>query len=556
MAETIKASEQNLKNIYSDQYLFEIPLYQRPYAWTKQEAEELLDDLLDAMKRDPDSPYFLGSIVLIKNEEDSQSTVVDGQQRLTTLTMLFCVLRDLAEGTLRTELDGFIKELGNSLRGTRDRYRLTLRERDRVFFHDNVQKQGAIAVFLQQDPANLSDSQQRMFENVQQLNNQIAEIDESTRERLIQFVINHCYLVVVTATDRDSAYRIFSVMNDRGLDLSPTDILKAETIGKIPDSSQDSYGQKWEDLEERIGRDNFRELFAHIRMITLKSKLRRTLQADFQDFVLSNVGGEQFIDDTLEPYADVYDMLVNASYASTESADQVNVYLRHLGRLDNFDWIPPAMAFFKNNQDDRGKLITFTQDLERLAYGLFLRRANINERINRYAEILRSIEQNDDLFATESPLGLTAEEKQEIIQSLNGPIYLQAAVVRRTLLERLDSLLAGTGATYSRSTVTVEHVLPQNPDSNSQWLEWFPDEPERIAWTHRLANLVLLSHRKNAAASNYEFRRKKDEYFRRGSVPPFALTAQVLDRTEWTPSVLEARQLELLRAFKKEWRLE
>ena len=557
MPETIKASEQNLNAVFSDNYLFEIPLYQRPYAWTTEQVDELIDDLLSAMDRDPQSPYFLGSIVLIKDESDSKSAVVDGQQRLTTLTMLFCVLRELAtDNKSLSELDGFVREAGNSLRGTEDRLRLSLRTRDKAFFYRNVQSEGTIGRFLTEDTATFSDSQKLIFANIDRLNKELSSLDKDRRESLVKFIVQQCYLVVVTATDRDSAYRIFSVMNDRGLDLSPTDILKAETIGKIAESKQGIYGEKWENIEERIGRDSFRDLFAHIRMIPLKTKLRRTLQADFQDNVLKDTAGADFIDNTLEPYANVYESLLEASYESTQDAEKVNSYLRQLTRLDNFDWIPPAMAFFRRNSANREMLIRFTKDLERLAYGLFVRRANINDRINRYADVLRDIERGVDLFHANSPLQLSDEEKHEIVKGLSGDIYLQTSVVRRTLLERLDNLLADTGASYTRTTITVEHVLPQNPRADSEWMTWFPSDDKRNAWTHKLANLVLLSRRKNASASNWSFGRKKNEYFQRGGVAPFALTAQVLSETVWTPIVLERRQRELIGALRKEWRLD
>ena len=101
MKQTIEAREQELKRVFSDDYLFEIPAYQRPYAWTTEQATELLDDLLTAMGNDGEmeevSPYFLGSIVLIKDAHRALAQVVDGQQRLTTLTILFCALRELSE---------------------------------------------------------------------------------------------------------------------------------------------------------------------------------------------------------------------------------------------------------------------------------------------------------------------------------------------------------------------------------------------------------------------------------------------------------------------------
>lgn len=557
MPEIIKASEKNLNAVFSDDYLFEIPLYQRPYSWTIGQVDELLDDLLGALDRDATSPYFLGSIVLIKSESDSRSAVVDGQQRLTTLSMVFCVLRELAQDAARRDdLDGFVREAGNSIRGTQDRFRLSLGGQDRAFFHDNVQSRGSFDDFLSRDTATFSDSQRLIHANVQRLYDELRQLGDGRREDLLGFMVHQCYLVVVTATDRDSAYRIFSVMNDRGLNLSPTDILKAETIGGIEDAAQDLYGEKWVNVEEKLGRDGFRDLFAHIRMISLKTKLRRTLQQDFQENILGQIDGKHFIDDTLEPYASIYDTLIEASFESSQDAEKVNGPLRHLRRLDNFDWIPPAMMFFRSNPDDREGLIQFSKDLERLAYGLFVQRANSNQRILRYADVLRAIENGRDLFQVDSPLQLSSIEKANILNRLNGPIYLETAVVRRTLLERLDSLIADTDATYTHRTVTVEHVLPQNPRSDSEWMTWFPNEEERQEWTHRLANLVLLSRRKNASASNWDFARKKGQYFQRTSVALYALTTQVVNESNWTPEVLERRQGALIDALRREWRLD
>ena len=553
MPETIKASEQNLNNIFSDAYFFEIPQYQRPYAWNTEQVDDLLDDLLSAMDRDEQSPYFLGSIVLIKNERDPKSDVVDGQQRLTTLTMLFCVLRDLATGKDQTELDDFVRQQGNSARGTQDRWRLTVRERDKSFFCDNVQVHGSIEEFINKDSYLFSDSQQLFQSNIDFLNRKLSALGEARRKSFVDFVAQQCYLVVVTATDRDAAYRIFSVMNDRGLDLSPTDILKAKIIGEISTSSQDGYSQKWENIEERIGRDGFRDLFTHIRMIKLKTKLRTTLQQDFQDSVLVDVEGAEFIDNILEPYAGVYETLLDASYESSQGAEEVNRYLDYLRQLDNFDWFPPAMAFFLHCSADCEVLVRFIKDLERLAYGLFVWRANVNNRVNRYGEVLREIERGDDLFRIDSPLQLNAEEKSRFVSALDGQIYLQTPV-RQTLLKRLDSLLAGTGAKYEHKVITVEHVLPQNPHGDSEWVAWFPDREIRDSWTHRLANLVLLSRRKNSSASNLNFQDKKEKYFKSGSISPFVLTTSVLNETEWTPEVLERRQRELIQELSREWR--
>ena len=558
MSETIEARELQLVSIFSDNYRFEIPDYQRPYAWTTEQTGALLDDLLHAIG-DVESvseaaPYFLGSIVTIKNGLQPQAQIVDGQQRLTTLTILLCILRELASTESdRNDTHNYIYAPGRESAGIQGHYRLTVRARDRKFFQNNIQQMGRLPPLLERPPASLPDSQRRMLENARYLYNALAKREEKLRKILTQFLAQRCYLVVVSASDQNSAYRIFSVLNDRGLDLSPTDILKSDIIGALPENIRARHTEIWEKIEEDLGRDRFSALFAHIRTISMKRRQQETLQQEFQDHVLKKVDRADFIDTVLEPYADAYATVTGASYESTDGSEEVNKYLRYLNRLNNFDWIPPAMAFYRRNQNPEA-FLHFIRDLERLAYALFIMRAYVNRRTSRYADVLRAIHLRKDLYGLSSPLQLSSKEIADVLSALDGPIYARSRVPR-TLLLRLDSLLADEGARYEHSTITVEHVLPRNPGRNSQWMRDFPDEEERKEWTDRLANLVLLSRTKNIRALNYDFVRKKKEYFQRGGAAPFALTTQVLAEDEWTPAVLQRRQRQLIDALKREWRL-
>lgn len=568
MPETINAREIPIVGIFDDDYRFEIPDYQRPYAWEIAQAGELLDDLLHAT-RDIDGvskvgdapPYFMGSIVVIKNSDDPLAYVVDGQQRITTLTIMLCILRELAtDESFKNGLHNCIGVKANPVAGIKGHYRLAVRQRDRAFFQENIQEMGALCEFVRREYPDLSDSRQRMFENAKHLRDEFSKMSATQQTILAAFIVQRCFLVVVSTSDQESAYRIFSVMNDRGLDLSPTDILKARIIGPMDEPDQEKYTDRWEDIEEEVGRDEFRAIFSHIRMIHTKAKLRRTLQEEFQENVLRQLNGERFMSDILEPYADAYEAITakpKESYGNTTKTDQMNELLRHLNRLDNFDWIPPAMAYFKKHSRNADVPLPFVRDLERLAYALFLTRADINGRINRYAEVLRAIEADADLFGAESPLQLRQDEKRAVVDALDGQIYDQPRVKRvgKPLLLRLDNALADAGAAYSHPVITIEHVLPRNPAQNSEWTANF-SEDERQEWTGKLANLVLLSRRKNSGASNYDFERKKSEYFQKGGVATFALTSQVINADEWTPTALQSRQEELIAKLKEVWRLD
>lgn len=317
---TIHAAEYPIEKVLSDDYVFTIPKYQRPYSWTTEQAELLFDDLLLTLQQSKDSvdqlsPYFLGSIVLIKGDSP-EAEVVDGQQRLTTLTILLAVLRERVPADVASNFTAFLYEKGNMLRGTQDRYRLTLRERDADFFKTYIQKEQGIDG-LENMQISLTSSQDNIKNNALLFVRRVEELDVAERIRLAMYIIKRCYLVVVRTPDFDSAYRIFSVLNDRGLDLTHSDILKAEVIGNIEEGKQDMYTHKWEEAEDELGRDEFKELFAHIRMIYRKRKLEKTILEEIRKFVVPAHDPEHFMDQVLIPMAKAMKEVTSLGYEST-----------------------------------------------------------------------------------------------------------------------------------------------------------------------------------------------------------------------------------------------
>jgi hypothetical protein len=558
MPDTIKAAEKPLIKVFCDDYLFSIPSYQRPYAWTPDEAGQLLDDLLGSLEDGTPgelSPYFLGSIVLIKDPQRADADVVDGQQRLTTLTVLFCVLRDLEPDDRAQKVHKYVCQVGDEFAGTKDQFRLAPRDRDAGFFRRCIQEFGATKSLVKGQK--LPDSQANIIANSAYFRERLEAIDSKIRATLITFMVQRCFLVVVEASDRASAYRIFSVMNDRGLDLSPTDILKADIIGALDDEDvREAYTKKWEDLEEDLGREAFRDLFRHIYLLYRHDKIRGTLEDQIRLHVKPQTRPAAFIDEELRPLAEAYLLVKKQAFASTHLAAEINAHLQYLSWLDNADWEAPAALYMSRMRAEPEALLRFLKDLDRLAYGLFVQRSNINERILRYGRIVKEIQDGADLYRRESPLQLTGMEQGRILNALDGPIYEMIQRVRVPLLLRLDEAVSDGSARYEHKIITVEHVLPQNPVAGGKWTVWFPDEQQRQAWVHRLANLALLSRVKNAQASNFEFQRKKDEYFSRKGTSPFALTSQVLKENTWTPEVLERRQKNLVGTLATLWRLE
>jgi hypothetical protein len=564
MAKTLEAHDKLIREIFEGSYQFEIPDYQRPYAWTTEQAAELFDDLVSAMQdarmSGASSQYFLGSIVLIKKDREPKSFVVDGQQRLTTLSMLFAVLRAVMPAAA-DDITDFLYKKGKASLGEKNEYRLTAREEDAEFFRVNIQELGGIAQLVASTDK-LEDSRLRYRENATLLLEKAKALSPDDLNALWKFLANDCSLVMISTPDLEAAYRIFSVLNNRGLDLAPIDIIKAEVLGMIRttagEAKSHAYAKEWSRIETALGRDAFGELFGHIRTIYAKQKQRATLVKEFQDHVTEYKKPIDLIDKVIKPYAEVWDFVRDADFEATEQAEAINDTLSWLNRVDFKDWVPPALAYFKRFRQQPKKLAGFFQSLERLSYFLLVTKVGANERIETYAKLTKEIEPDafDGDPAALRTLELSSNQKGEFLAALGGDIYRKLPKARMALMLRLEALVSDGSKKQAFAHLSLEHVLPQTPPAGSDWIKWFPDEDERDTWTHRLANLVPLHVRKNSAASNFAFGKKKDEYFiGKGKASPFVLTQEVRSASEWTPTLLTERQKRLVGVLERHWNL-
>ena len=563
MAKTLEAHDKLIREIFEGSYQFEIPDYQRPYAWTTEQAGELFDDLISAMQdarvSGATSQYFLGSIVLIKNDREPKSSVVDGQQRLSTLTMLFAVLREVMPHAA-DDITDFLCKKGKVSLGEKSEYRLTAREEDADFFRVNIQEPGGVALLVASTDK-LEDSRLRYRENATLLLAKAKALPPADLIALWQFLANDCSLVVISTPDLEAAYRIFSVLNNRGLDLAPIDIIKAQVLGLIRTTAGDvksrAYSKEWSQIESSLGRDAFGDLIGHIRTIYAKQKPRATLVKEFQEHVTEYKTPIDLVDKVIKPYAEVWDFVRDADFQATEHAETINEHLSWLNRVDFKDWVPPALVYFKRFRQKPKLLAEFFKSLERLTYFLLVTKVGINERIETYAALTKEIEPaafDGDLVVLNT-LTLTDKQKREFVAALDGDIYRNLPRARMALVLRLESLVRAPGVQL-QNAVSLEHVLPQTPPDGSDWHQWFPDEDERDDWTHRLANLVPLDRNKNSSASNYDFAKKKDVYFRgKNKASPFVLTQEVRSENEWTPTLLAERQKRLVGVLKDHWNL-
>ena len=561
MSNKITGKEYPLSKIFSADFEYHIPGYQRPYAWTEEETGILFDDLYEFFQTEAVDNYFLGSIVLIKDENKPYADVIDGQQRLTTLSILFSVMANsFHTEAYRNNCKKYLQEEGNILEGIAAQPRIFLRDWDQDFFSKYIQDIQLDAL-VQIDPVTLdTEAKRHIQKNCTVLREKFSEVfnDENDLLKFTQFILTRCFLVVVSTPNQESAFRVFSVMNSRGLDLLPTDIIKSMTIGKLPKDEEQKYTEKWEELENLTGRDGFNEVFTHTRTIFAKERPKKNLLDEFKEYVIKQTSPKSLVDEYLIPYTEAYVCLKNCDFSSTQNAEEINELLLWLNKTNNHDWMPPAIKFLTDHKNDSVYILWFIRKLERLASYLLVTAKDVNQRMERYKWILVEMESRPDnnLTAPLENIELTDWEKQQFIDALNGEIYSMTAKRRNYIIQRLDSFLSDGGATYNTKLFTIEHVLPQHPSADSEWMKLWPDTQTQRFWMNKIANLVPLTRQRNSAAQNYDFNTKKIKYFQsKNGTSSYTLTTQVINIAAWTPEVVEARQKDLEEIFISKWDL-
>lgn len=561
MSNKITGKEYPLSKIFSADFEYHIPGYQRPYAWTEEETGILFDDLYEFFQTEAVDNYFLGSIVLIKDENKPYADVIDGQQRLTTLSILFSVMANsFHTEAYRNNCKKYLQEEGNILEGIAAQPRIFLRDWDQDFFSKYIQDIQLDAL-VQIDPVTLdTEAKRHIQKNCTVLREKFSEVfnDENDLLKFTQFILTRCFLVVVSTPNQESAFRVFSVMNSRGLDLLPTDIIKSMTIGKLPKDEEQKYTEKWEELENLTGRDGFNEVFTHTRTIFAKERPKKNLLDEFKEYVIKQTSPKSLVDEYLIPYTEAYVCLKNCDFSSTQNAEEINELLLWLNKTNNHDWMPPAIKFLTDHKNDSVYILWFIRKLERLASYLLVTAKDVNQRMERYKWILVEMESRPDnnLTAPLENIELTDWEKQQFIDALNGEIYSMTAKRRNYIIQRLDSFLSDGGATYNTKLFTIEHVLPQHPSADSEWMKLWPDTQTQRFWLNKIANLVPLTRQRNSAAQNYDFNTKKIKYFQpKNGTSSYTLTTQVINIAAWTPEVVEARQKDLEKIFISKWDL-
>lgn len=581
LASPIKAEHHPLKEILSDKFLFIIPLFQRPFSWTKDHFEKLFTDIYEASKEKEGIYYFLGSMVFV-NEKGNYYQVIDGQQRLVSLVVLIAVARDLIKDkNYKDTLQALIYQKEDRLLKKPKAERLKPWEELEEYFANYIYAENGTLNFLNDCKGKLRDKIKNdedtpvyhLYEAVTTFHEKFKGLlsglnKEEELVSYIEFLLNNVYVVAIRTLDLASAIRLFNVLNTRGLPLSSVDIIKGVNLEVIPDRElRNKYARKWIELERELGREELEKLISFIRTVYAKDKARVSLHEEFETLYKEKKieKGERFFN-LVGEFAEIYTKRILKPEIDNPDHRKCNKYRILVSLMRDYlpfsEWVPPVLAYCKKFVEER--LLDFITHLERKTFIEWAAGFTASERITSFSRVIQAIEDSrspEDAIVkmfSYKPLReqktryidfYNTQEIQTMLKSIldHEQFYkLKGGKLAKYVLLRLDMEMWDLAVFSGYSgPVTVEHVLPVTPPENSEWIKIF-DRDAREKWTHKLGNLILLSGYKNSEAGNLDFAKKIEIYVKK-QCSPFKLTEDfVRDFHQWNLDNLKKRHESLI----------
>ncbi|WRA07369.1 DUF262 domain-containing protein [Helicobacter pylori] len=567
MANEVKGIDCPLKDILATALVsyYQIPDYQRPYQWTEENCEKLLDDLFSSYECYKKSDYFCGSLVLIAIGKDSETNaetydVVDGQQRLSTFILLAKVLATLYDKDLNpTSRELLEKSLGDIDGEKRERLHFNA-----MGLNAEYDFQDALEHFNDSQASKNKIIENNCLKNAVCLKDYLEKKEIEDIDAFIEWLYFKVVFITITCLDADKALRIFNVLNARGLALNATDIFKGELLKKLTEEKErEELATRWEDLRQKC-LDNgftmeilFSQYLVYLESKTSKEKMEKRLVTWFKNLNKTPLEYLDGVEDFYNAYCEVLEMQDRHAYLlSYKNDDHLCVMLcaslLHRYSESEIETLKELLVKFYYQDWVAGQTkTTRSQTCCNIINALKKKKSveNIASIVKKYfkdkniTQRFKENLQDSNLYAKFYFDGKSAKKNSWLKPILILVEYFMSDDPRPKRIEKND--------------FHVEHILPQKPDPSSQWVKDFSEE-ERELYTHSLANLTLLGGTKNSQASNLDFKDKKKIYMgeenklNKKKTPRvmtcYKMTIDIAHKyTEWTPKSLEKRKEELIK---------
>ena len=519
----LQAGETTLNKLLNTSRQFIVPIFQRNYSWQKNQYEQLWFDILRASKFKEKQNHFIGSIVYIDMGTPAgrpqQLLLIDGQQRLTTISILLCAIKDYVQKfNLETKLINLAKIknqfLYNSDEIDEDRYKLLLNVQDKETYIKLIDN----TIFTVNKPAtNIIKCYEFFYERIEDFIKQYGQIDE-----IYAGIFKLSLVLISLDKDSDNPQMIFESMNSTGKDLSQTDLLRNYLLMDLtPEKQTRLYKTYWKPMEELFGEDIYKndvnKFDYFIRdFLILKSDTGYICKINnvYENFK------RYYLDNNCEKFAVLRDLFTYAKYYACidllqENDDELKLYWQEFKKLDSHVVYPFLLKLY----DDYSRQILIKEDFKKIlqvVISYLWRRAiceiPTNSLSKTFATLYQAVDKDDYVNSVIKAFVFKSSYKRfpsdyEVREKLQTKDIYHFRL-RKYLLEALENYYHKEPIDLNTANYTIEHIMPQNIEHNLSWQQMLGEDWQEVhsLYLHSLGNLTITGY--NAEMSNKSFGEK------------------------------------------------
>lgn len=520
--EIFKPESRTIREIFGDTKAFyQMPDYQRPYSWEDEQVDQLWDDVFTAYNnnkenKEIDENYFLGSMILIPN--GNAFDVVDGQQRLTTLTILFCVIRDLFPSIHN------INSVKNSIIDLVDnKQRLKLRTN---LNHQNEFETEIIEKIIWPDyKFSKKDKKEKKFLNTALIfKEKLIEIGSNGDIiGFVDYLFYNVRMIKIECSDAPFAIKLFQVLNTRGLDLSAADLIKSLLLSQLTDDKRPQFMATWGQIEESCKSINhsLTDILTYYEYYQLASNPKRTLYEELND-IFKGKDSNAIVYDLktfVKHYIEIYnhhDKVIYSFY-----------YLKH-----QIYWKSILTTAKHLNFPHFNELAKILRDY----YFLYWIGGYISSKIKQTSfNIIKWLREGKNIEFIENELNTKIRDdevikraKSNLEENVYGEGWLKPLLIMIEYNQVDDSNLLNF--IHLEKEIHIEHILPNGYNEFEYWKNLYSVEGANNH-LNKIQNLTLLSGHKNISASNKPYPEKLLTYNGKGfdGLTGFRITQFIFD---------------------------
>jgi len=516
-----------------------VPVYQRPFAWEKSHVQDLFEDIRNSRPED----YFIGTIVVTDKGEYLE--IVDGQQRLATINIFFATVRDLLKeiNNDKSEYIGGQYLWKESLRDEDKRQKLKLNNMDNEFYLKRI-----IENEIDTEPT--KESHERILDAYNYSKTFVRNIYDNARLDgifdFIEYIEKHLKIIIVIVSDDVNAFTIFETLNDRGLVLSQTDLIKNYLFNKSANRLEEAQ-EKWAKFTGAIETaENEEEILQYIRYYwSSKNGLVREkdLYKNIKDKIANKNNTITFLNN-LERITELYLSLLNPHNSLwREYPNECAIFIGELKELRLTQSRPLLLAIlerFSRKEVMKALKLVMSWSVRNLITGV-VGTGTLEKEFSNQAKLINDGNINDVTNLKKSIQHLIPTNEQ--FKKAFGIATVSKSYIARYYLRKLEESYRTTkelSPITNPEKVNLEHILPENPKSlKEDWANF--DENEHKSYYRRVGNLTLLDTKMNSDVKSGSFSSKKEIY----SQSEIVITEKLSKLKTWTPTEIEKRQNEL-----------